>query len=340
MLLLGEEFNPNRKKKRTLFELTVNGQQINNEDDDNAPTDYTAGGDDEGAETTPLPADDTPEDTETPTDYTADTGDDAGGGADTPENAPEDYTVPDEGEGNNPPQGDIANDPAPATTGTDMADAAPAETTGEGEESPADYTTDTGGGDAPAEGDAGGDQGGDAPMEGEGTPEDYTSGEGGGGEEEGAPAEGGEGDPNAGGGEAPADDAGGGDTGGGSEADDEIGELEDDVLGDLSDQQMDIKNKELKTNFANMYDAIIDIEERINDIAKDASMIKPLEFVSNKLSDLSDQVSDYLSYTYPTKSYTENMVMYRMFLNVLSQINDIISTIRPENKPSSQSSKE
>ena len=191
----------------------------------------------------------------------------------------------------------------------------------------------------PAEG---GDTGGDAPpaegdtdMGGEGAPEDYTGGGGEGGDPgaaeggEGAPTEGG-GDPGAGGGDPGAE--GGDDTGGdmGGGGDDEVEDLEKDVFGDLTDQQMDIKNKELKTNFINLYDTISDIEERINDISKDADMIKPLEFVSNKLADLAQQVSDYLSYTYPTKSYTENTVMYRLFLNILNQINDILSTIRPE----------
>lgn len=304
MLLFGEELNPNRRRKnQSIFELTINGQQQDTDED--GPTDYTAGGDDEGAEETPPSADDNPED--------------------NPTDTPEDYTVPDEGEGDNPP-GDatatVANDPAPADAGTDAADAAPT-----------DYTADTGdtGGDAPPDE-------GDTNMGGEGAPEDYTGGGGEGGDPgaaeggEGAPAEGG-GDPGAGGGDPGAeggDDTGGdmgGDTGGG---DDEVEDLEKDVFGDLTDQQMDIKNKELKTNFINLYDAISDIEERINDISKDADMIKPLEFVSNKLADLAQQVSDYLSYTYLTKSYTENTVMYRLFLNVLNQINDILTTIRPE----------
>lgn len=313
-MLLFED-SKHKKWKRSLFqELTINGQQQDTDED--GPTDYTAGGDDEGAEETPPPADDNPED--------------------NPTDAPEDYTVPDEGEGDNPP-GDatatVANDPAPADAGTDAADAAPTDYTADtgdtggdmgGEPAPAD----AGGEPAPAEG---GDTGGDAPpaegdtdMGGEGAPEDYTGGGGEGGDP--GAAEEGEGAPAEGGGEDTGGDMGG-DTGGG---DDEVEDLEKDVFGDLTDQQMDIKNKELKTNFINLYDAISDIEERINDISKDADMIKPLEFVSNKLADLAQQVSDYLSYTYPTKSYTENTVMYRLFLNVLNQINDILSTIRPE----------
>lgn len=270
------------KRTSNIFhELQVNGQPANTDDDD-APVDYTAG-DDEGAEDTGAPANDTPED--------------------NPTDAPEDYTVPDEGE---------------ESAGTDVTagDAQPADANmGGGEEAPTDYTAEDTGGD-----DMGGGDEGTNPTDMEGTVN--TSGEGG--------------DPPT----DYTDDAGGGDTGSGEDmgggepagdttgGDDEIDQLEDDILGDLSDEQMAIKDKELKTNFSNLYDVIIDIEERINNVSKDANMIKPMEFISNKLSDLSTQVSDYLSYTYETKSYTENMVMYRTFLAILEQINTLLDNIK------------
>ena len=241
-------------------ELEVNGRQVNT-DDDNAPTDYTAGND-AGAETTPAPADD------------------------TPESNPEDYTVPDEGEGEE-------------SAGTDPAegDDQPAE----GEDNPPeDYTDDEGGGDEGVD-DMGGGEEGENDMGGE---------------------EGGDTGEDTGGDNYDTTDSGG---------DNEIQDLEKDVFSDLSDEQMAIKDRELKSNFSNMYDIIIDMEERINDISKDANMIKPLEFVSNKLSELSDQVSDYLSYTYSTRTYTENMINYNTFISIIEQINEILEQIRLPN---------
>lgn len=302
-MLFCEEQNINPlfiKRSSEIFnELQINGRQADTDEND-TPVDYTT--DDEGSEDTGAPADDTPED------------------------APEDYTVPDEGE---------------VSAGTDASagDTQPADmdTTGGEEGTPIDYTADTDTGD-----DVGGGDEGTNPTDMEGTanmggeeepPADYTDDAGSGdtgGDEGGENVDDVGGDTGGGDEGSGEGDTTGGDTGGG-EGDDEIDQLEDDILGDLSDEQMMIKDKELKTNFSNLYDVIIDIEERINNVSKDADMIKPMEFISNKLSDLSTQVSDYLSYTYETKSYTENMVMYRMFLTVLEQINSILDNIRPNN---------
>lgn len=213
-----------------------------------------------------------------------------GAQADTNNEAPTDYT---------------AGDDAGAETTSAPTDDTP-------ESNPEDYTVPDEGEDSagtdPAEGD-------DQPAEGENNPpEDYTDDTGDG--EETDP----EGEDNI------ETDTDGGDYNNDS-GNNEIQDLEKDVFSDLSDEQMAIKDRELKSNFSRMYDIIIDIKERINDISKDANMIKSLEFAANTLSELSDQVSDYLSYTYETKSYTENMINYSMFLSVIEQINEILDNI-------------
>lgn len=329
-------------KRRSFFEVDINGQTVNNQDDDDAPTDYTAG-DDEGAEDTGAPADDAPNPNPAAPQAAQD---------DTnPTDNPEDYTLPDnEDQGDEPPGGGPDNrmndtPPAPTPTGAEGDGAAPA-----------DYTADTGG-------DAGGDTGGEgAPTEGgEGTgaegdgadATDYTAGGGdAGGEgapEEGEGGEGGDiggaegGDPGAEGGDDAGGDTGADDTGSDDMGDDDSGssgdgyeqqiqDLDKDLYADLTEPQMDIRNKELKRNFASLYDMINDIIERINDISKDTETVKPLEFVAIKLSDLADRVSDYLVYTYVTKSYTENEINYNLFLTAAKQINDIIAKIAPNNQ--------
>ena len=317
----------NKDPRRSIFEVDINGQRANNPDDDDTPTDYTAE-DDEGVEDTGAPADDTPAPNPNPAAPQA-TQDDT-----NPTDNPEDYTLPDnEDQGDEPPGGGMDNrmnttPPAPASTTTG----------GEGDgAAPADYTADTGGGDAGGEGTAPA-EGGDPGTEGGDTgPTDYTGGDTGGGEgapAEGEPAEGeGGGDPGAtggaeggvegdpgteggndAGGDPGADDTGDDDTGS-SDSDDynqQIQNLDKDLYADLSEPQMDIRNKELKRNFASLYDMINDIVERINDISKDSESVKPLEFVTIKLGDLADRVSDYLVYTYSTKSYTENEINYNL----------------------------
>lgn len=349
MLLFG--FDDIRKP---LFEVDINGQPANNQNDDDAPTDYTAG-DDEGAEDTGAPADDTPEPNPNPA---APAQDDT-----NPTDNPEDYTLPDnEDQGDEPPGGAegtagvatadytadtgraTGGDAAPAATnaggggnvggdgnmGGDMGGGAEAGDTSGGEGTADAGTTDYtagGGGDAPAEGGDPGTGGGD-PAAGGGDP-------GGGGEGTGG-AEGGGGDPGAEDGDDMGGDAGGaddmGDSGSSGDGyDQQIQDLEKDIYEDLTEPQMDIRNKELKRNFASLYDLINDIIERINDMSKDTASVKPLEFVCIKLNDLAERVSDYLINTYSTKSYTENEINYNLFLVAAHQINDILAKIRPEN---------
>ena len=333
-------YNDEPVKRRSIFEVDINGQPANQDDDDDAPTDYTAG-DDAGAEDTGAPADDAAAPNPNPAAPQAAQQDDT-----NPTDNPEDYTLPDtEDQGDEPPGGGMdtrMNTPAP--TGAEGDGAAPA-----------DYTADTGGdaggdmGGNPATGGGDPGAGGDAGAEGgEGAPTDYTAGGGdvgadpnAGGGEGGDPAAGGAegGDPGAEGGGDPGadaggadDDMGGDDDTGSSDSDDynqQIQDLDKDLYADLSEPQMDIRNKELKRNFASLYDMIQDIIERINDISKDTASVKPLEFVTNKLNDLADRVSDYLVYTYQTKSYTENEVNYNVFLVAVNQINDIIAKIAP-----------
>ena len=337
-------YNDEPVKRQSIFEVDINGQPAN-QDDDDAPTDYTAG-DDAGAEDTGAPADDAAAPNPNPTAPQAAQQDDT-----NPTDNPEDYTLPDtEDQGDEPPGGGMdtrMNTPAPA--------AAPATGEGGGDAAPTDYTAggDTGG---DMGGDAGGDMGGDpgaggdAGAEGgEGAPTDYTAGGDAGGGEGGDPGAGG--DPAAGGAEGGGDpgaeggDDAGGDMGGGDDAgsddmgddsgssgdgyDQQIQDLDKDLYADLTEPQMDIRNKELKRNFASLYDMIQDIIERINDISKDTASVKPLEFVSTKLNNLADNVSDYLVYTYSTKSYTENEINYNLFLAAVHQINDVIAKIAP-----------
>lgn len=335
-------YNDEPVKRQSIFEVDINGQPAN-QDDDDAPTDYTAG-DDAGAEDTGAPADDAAAPNPNPAAPQAAQQDDT-----NPTDNPEDYTLPDtEDQGDEPPGGGMdtrMNTPAPA--------AAPATGEGGGDTAPTDYTAggDTGG---DMGGDAGGDMGGDpgaggdtGAEGGEGAPTDYTAGGDAGGGEGGDPGAGG--DPAAGGAEGGGDpgseggDDAGGDMGGDAGSDDmgddsgssgdgydqQIQDLDKDLYADLTEPQMDIRNKELKRNFASLYDMIQDIIERINDISKDTASVKPLEFVSTKLNDLADNVSDYLVYTYSTKSYTENEINYNLFLAAVHQINDVIAKITP-----------
>ncbi len=200
--------------------------------------------------------------------------------------------------------------PVSATGNDDAGQEAPSQDEG-GEQTPADdqggdegtedYTQDEGGGD-----ESGGDEGGE--------PEDFTGGDEGGGEGE----EGG--------------DQGGGDAGGGGgeiQADDNRG-MEGEIFKDLTQDQIDLKHQELKSNFTKIYDTTSALIDRLNDIPTNDSYMASINFVSNQLADLRQMVTDYINNVYSTKSYMENSINYNKFLMTLKGINDILEEIYKE----------
>lgn len=118
-----------------------------------------------------------------------------------------------------------------------------------------------------------------------------------------------------------------------SEDDSESGEqgelqsLEDDLFKDLSPEQMNIKLLEIKKQYLEVYTTITDILSRTNKIPKTTENIKVLEFVTNKLMELKELVQFYLSNTFDTKTYTENLVNYQQYLVVLNTVNRLLKEI-------------
>ena len=140
------------------------------------------------------------------------------------------------------------------------------------------------------------------------------------------PADGGDG------GEGGGDDGGSADAGGGDgsvQADDNRG-MEEEIFKDLTQDQIDIKHQELKTNFGKIYDTTSSLIDRLNDIPTNDTYMASINFVSNQLADLRQMVTDYMNNVYSTKSYMENSINYNKFLMTLKGINDILEEIYKE----------
>jgi len=105
---------------------------------------------------------------------------------------------------------------------------------------------------------------------------------------------------------------------------DELKRQEEEMYADLTPEQLDIKHRELKTQFLSMFDLTTQIIERINDAATTEENMPIIEFVSNKLSSLRDMMTDYINSVYKTKSYIENSINYNKFLAILNGINKIL----------------
>lgn len=210
------------------------------------------------------------------------------------------------------------NDPAGDYTTPEPVNAAGAgDTSGQDNPPPADEGGDNAEADYTADDEGGGDTG--TEEEDDAGDADYTAGG-----DEGGDANAGEGDPEGSG------DAGA--SGGGDDtvtADDARG-LENELFKDLTPDQVDLKHKELKRNFSELYDSIANIIDRVNDIPNSEQFTAAIGFVSEQLSNLKQMVADYMNDVYSTKSYMENAMNYNRFLATLNGVKDILVEINKE----------
>lgn len=112
-------------------------------------------------------------------------------------------------------------------------------------------------------------------------------------------------------------------TGEESEVDD-IKQKEEEIYSNLTPEQLDIKHKELKNQFLEMYDIVVAIIERIGETSTSEENIGTVQYISTNLTNLKDMLTDYMNSVYKTKSYMENSINYNRFLAVLNGINKII----------------
>ena len=114
----------------------------------------------------------------------------------------------------------------------------------------------------------------------------------------------------------------------GEDPDQDLKDAENDIFNGLSDQDKVIKINELKDLYQDLYNRIITLYDKVNDIPKDDELIKVYNFIIDNLSDLKQFVYDYLTNTFDNKTYLENMVNYKKYLSTLNVINGILEEIR------------
>ena len=135
----------------------------------------------------------------------------------------------------------------------------------------------------------------------------------------------GDGTDNGGGGDDNSDEYNSDDSGG--DSDNPIKDLEKEIFDQLSPEHMGIKVKEVKRRYLLLYDNIGNISDRINDIPKQSDTSKTISFITHKLDDTAILVSDYVNYTFDTKTYVENEINYRKFFAIVSAINSMLAEL-------------
>ena len=133
----------------------------------------------------------------------------------------------------------------------------------------------------------------------------------------------GSGDPNTEGGEAPPEEENQ------VTADDARG-MEQELFQDLTPDQIDLKHKELKNKYLELYNSTSNIVDRINELPTSDTTVASITFVAKKLAELRKMIADYMNDVYSTKSYMENAINYNRFLAALSGINKILDKINKD----------
>lgn len=322
---------------KKLHELSVNNQKMDDEEnptptygeDDDTPAEPAASttgdtpaeppaedpepasAEDDGEDPYAIPADDTPENT--PTEPTPAAEEPPAEGGDEPAPAAEDdYNIPDDAE---PTSAEGDEDPY----------AIPADDAPEGGDNP-----DAGGEATPDDtgADAGTDDGGDPyAIPGEGEDAGAEGGEGAEGTVGGD--EGGEGEPGADGEVDASTDAG-------SAIANDLKSMEDEIFADLTDQQKDIRDNELRQNYISLYDTIDEAEKRINNIVKDEHTGRVLEFITRKMNELKELVHHNLTKVFNTRTYIENQTALAQCVAIMNTICDMLDSIAKEDDHKSE----
>ena len=227
--------------------------------------------------------------------------------ADEDQEDDDNFDMPDDEEDQTEDQADVpAND-----VGTD-----------DGEDDNFDMPDDGGEGEAAPEDtpDQGQDMGGEAPA--------GDAGDDGGDDNFDLPEDGGEG------GDAGGDGTDTGDTGmdttadAGPDPDQDLKDAEADIFDNLSDQDKVAKINELKSLYEDLYNRIVTLYDKVNELPKEDDLIKVYNFVIDNLSDLKQFVYDYTSSTFDNKTYLENLINYKKYLSTLNIINGILEEVR------------
>ena len=115
---------------------------------------------------------------------------------------------------------------------------------------------------------------------------------------------------------------------------DSLESMENNLFADLTPQQISIKNSELMQNYIDLYDTIDGIFDDVNKIPKTYNNTRVLEFIAEKLSEMKDNINYTINTTYSTKTYTENLVIYKQYLVILQQINNMLKGLvrKPDDK--------
>lgn len=100
-----------------------------------------------------------------------------------------------------------------------------------------------------------------------------------------------------------------------------------DIFSSLTAEEQQIKIKELKNLYTNLYSSCDDILERLNNLDINEDNLETISKISTTLYDIKVYISDYMTLIFPKKSYIENDVVFVRFLSIIKSITEILNDV-------------
>ena len=123
------------------------------------------------------------------------------------------------------------------------------------------------------------------------------------------------------------DDGGSGSdsAGGDNNSEEEVNDDNTDIFSSLSAEEQQIKIKELKGLYQQMYTSCDELLDRINNLEFTEDSLPVMNRITYALYDLKKYISEYIISIFPRKSYIENDIAFNRFLMILNSVKDILS---------------
>ena len=98
-----------------------------------------------------------------------------------------------------------------------------------------------------------------------------------------------------------------------------------DMFDSLEPAEQELKLKQLKTEYMNMYQVCDDIINRVNSLSLEfAEAEEELKRIVDSLFTTKKMISDYLLHIFDSKSYIENQIRYTEYLSIVNSIKNIM----------------
>ena len=121
------------------------------------------------------------------------------------------------------------------------------------------------------------------------------------------------------------DGSSGSDSAGSNNSDEEVNDDNTDIFSSLSAEEQQIKIKELKGLYQQMYTSCDELLDRINNLEFTEDSLPVMTRITYALYDLKKYISEYIISVFPRKSYIENDIAFNRFLMILNSVKDILS---------------